>query len=230
MLKAPFVKNSGSAKLTTSGQSLIEILVGIGVGVIIIGGVAATIALTLRSNVQNKNNQIATSLAQEVVSEVSDFAGANWHNLDNLSTGLQYHLATSGPNFSAQSGIETFTVEGKVFTRYFVYNNVSRDAATDNIESSYNSANNDPSTKKLTVTVSWPEGPDTASVALNKFLTRSKSLVFRQTDWSGAAGQVGPITSINNRYASTSNLDTTTCVNSGDPNPATNRCIKVQGF
>ena len=202
------------------GQSLIEVLIGIAVGVIIIGGVAATIALTFRSNVQTKNSQTATSLSQEIINEVTDFTAGNWHNLDTLTAGTQYRLATTGPAFTAVTGVENFVIDSKPFTRYFTYSNVSRDPNTDAIQSVYDLNNDDPSTKKITVTVSWQEGASNPSVSISKFVTRSKNLVFVQTDWSGAAGQVGPITAPNNRYDSKSNIDST-----GVPGS-----IKVQGF
>ncbi len=182
----------------TSGQSLIEILVGIAVGVIIIGGVTATIAITLRSNVQNKNIQTATSLSQELLDKLTDFAGANWHKIDALSG--SHYLQTAGTTFAATAGSDTTVLEGITFTRSFTIENVSRDPTTDTIESVYNAANNDPSTKKAVVLITWPVGPDTAQVSLNKFLTRSKNLIFHQTDWSGAAGQAGPFTVPNNGY------------------------------
>ncbi len=194
-----------------SGQSLIEILIGIAVGVIIVGGVAATIAVTLRSNVQNKNSQTATALAQELVNSVSDFSAGNWHNLDTLNAATQYHLATTGPAFVSVAGSEAFVIDSLSFSRHFIYEEVSRDPITGNIqESGYVPANADPSTKKILVTVSWQEPGGPASVTLNKFVTRSKNFVFTQTDWSGATGQPGPITSPNNRYnAKGSNIDTT---------------------
>lgn len=187
------------------GQSLIEILIAIAVGVIIIGGVAATIGVTLRSNVNTKNSQTATALAQEVLNEVTDLAAGNWHNLDSLTASIvgspvQYRVATSGPSFSTQAGVETFTLDGKQFNRYFTYENVSRDT-NGNIEPLYSSANADPSTKKLIVTVSWTEGATPTSVSLNKFLSRTKNQVLLQSDWSGAGAQVNfPASGVNTRW------------------------------
>ncbi len=203
----------------SSGQSLIEILVGIGVGVIIIGGVAATIALTLRSNVQNKNSQTAASLGQETINELTDLAAGNWHTIDSLTfdntlnppaTG-QYKIATTGAAFVIQSGSENFTLDGKPFTRSFVIQKVSRDPNTNDILSPWDANNEDPSTMKLVVTVSWQEGSNTANVSLSKLVTRSKNLVFVQTDWSGGSGQVQfPAPgAANNRYDSKgSNINT----------------------
>ena len=77
-----------------AGQSLIEILIGVAIGAILIGGAAATITLTLRSNVQNKNIQIASSFSQAMLDQVSVYADADWHNIDVLSgivPGNPYH-------------------------------------------------------------------------------------------------------------------------------------------
>ncbi len=202
---------------SNKGQSLIEILIGIAVGVIIIGGVSATIAVVLRSNVQNKNSQTATSLAQEVLNEIGDIATANWHSIDLPVVG-QYHVAiTTGAVFVIQSGTEgpaMLTLDGKGFTRFFTVENISRDPNTGDIQpaASYAVANDDPSTKKIVVTVQWLEGSDTASVNLTKFVTRSRNLVFRQTDWVGGTGQAifpSAGTVVNNRYNSKGgNIDT----------------------
>lgn len=206
MRKESYKKNK------SSGQSLIEILIGIAVGVIIVGGVAATIAVTLRSNVANKNVQTATALAQEIINAVSDFSSANWHNIDTLTPGSQYRLATTGPAFVSAAGAESFVIDSLPFSRYFSYEDVSRDPVTGDIQSVFVPVNNDPSTKKIAVTVSWQEQGDTSSVSLNKFVTRSRNFVFTQTDWSGGSGQLGPISSPNNRYDAKGNNITTVVI------------------
>jgi prepilin-type N-terminal cleavage/methylation domain-containing protein len=174
------------------GQSLIEILVAITIAAILIGGAVGAIAFTLRSSVQNKNLQTANSLNQELLDRVVNFAEANWHNIYSppIVKGSPYHLLVSGAGFSLNSGSESVTLEGITFSRSFVVENVSRDSSG-NIEMVYNSINDDPSTQKITVTTNWPQGTQTAATTLNKYLTRSKSLVFHQTDWSGGAGQPG---------------------------------------
>jgi len=44
-----------------------------------------------------------------------------------------------------------------IFTRKIIFDKVSRDPSTQNIENTYNSFNNDANTRKVTVTVIWPE-------------------------------------------------------------------------
>lgn len=180
------------------GQSLIEILIGIGIAAIIIGGAAVTIGLTLRSNVQTKNVQIATGFAQQLLDQLTDFANANWHNVYDI--GGSYYLTSVGGTISSVSGQESLPpVEDITYSRSFIVKNVSRDGSG-NIESVYNAANDDPSTQKVVVTVSWPVGVDTQTIVLNKIFTRNRNLIFHQTDWSGGAGQSGPIITPNNRY------------------------------
>ncbi|MBI2025117.1 MAG: prepilin-type N-terminal cleavage/methylation domain-containing protein [Candidatus Harrisonbacteria bacterium] len=202
------------------GQSLIEILIGVMIGAILVGGAAVTIAITLRSNLQNKNIQTASSLGQELLDKVTVFTEADWHNLyDVAKSPAQYYLGISGQGFSASSGSEIVTLDNKEFTRYFTVENVSRDAGG-NIEAIYSPSNDDPSTQKVIVTITWNETEETAEVNLDKFLTRSRNLIYRQTDWSGGGGQEGPIISVNNLYSSSNLINDTEIPGS----------IKVTGF
>ncbi len=203
---------------SNSGQSLIEVLIGIAVGVIIIGGVAATIAVVLRSNVTTKNSQTAAALAQEVMNEAGDLATADWHKIDTLTFDLtatppvsgQYRIATTS-GFSILPGSETFTLDGKSFTRFFTVEYVSRDGSG-NIEpeASYTLVNDDPTTKRIVATVQWLEGTSPASVSLNKFVTRSRNLIFLQTDWrSGKLQATFPTngTVVNDKFSNSAGID-----------------------
>ena len=55
------------------------------------------------------------------------------------------------PKWILQSGTETVGA----FTRNMVFDKVSRNPTTQNIESTYNAANDDPDTRKVTVTVTY---------------------------------------------------------------------------
>ncbi len=197
---------------------MIEILIGITVAGILISGAVLTITVSLRSNVQNKNIQSATSLGQELLDKTSVYTEGGWLNIYSLEKSpTQYHLATSGPSFIASSGAEAIELDGISFTRYFVLENVNRNSDGNIVTSG---GADDPSTQKITVVVSWPEGGDTPTTSFNKYLTRGHNLVFRQTDWSGGSGQTGPITAPNGRYDTATDID-----DMGQPGS-----IKVQGF
>ncbi len=176
-----------------AGQSLIEILIGVAIGAILIGGAAATITLTLRSNVQNKNIQIASSFSQAMLDQVSVYADADWHNIDVLSgivPGNPYHLIASGSGFERKDGSKSDATEGIVFSTSFKVESVNRNQETDAIESSSASTYEDPSTKKIISATTWSENGQTADVTVNRYITRSRNLIFQQTNWKDGEGQV----------------------------------------
>ena len=103
--------------------------------------------------------------------------------------------------FTVISGEESFDISGSNFIRYFYVENVNRDA-NGNIVSS--GGTEDPSTQKITVTVTWPG--TTTGISFSEYVTRTGSSVFRQTDWSGGDGQEGPITTVNDKFATSSDI------------------------
>ena len=174
-----------------SGQSLIDILIGVAIGAILIGGAAATITLTLRSNVQNKNIQIASSLSQAMLDQVSVYAAADWHNIDALSgivPGVPYHLISAASSFEKKDGAKSETVEGIVFSTSFKVDVVHRNQETDAVETPSALTYEDPSTKKVIAVTTWAEAGQTADVSVNKYITRSRNFIFQQTNWKDGPG------------------------------------------
>ncbi len=214
------------------GQSLVEVLIAISVGAILIGGAAAVIVPVIRSNFETRTIQIAGSLAQEYLDNLQSMAESNWYNIYNppasKGSGSQFYLTASSTTFVISSGSTSTIVEGKSYTRYFSIENVSRnscgagDITTDAITTCSSGPGSlgvadDPSTQKITVTVNWEGG---RSITKVQYFTRSRNKVFVQSDWSGGAGQEGPITSENNKFA------TSTDVNYS----GTSGSIKIQGY
>ena len=191
------------------GQSLIELVIGVAIGAILVGGAAATIALTLRSNVQNKNIQIATGLAQETVDQATVFGEARWRNIHDLTKSPdQWRIATTSQGtFSTSTGSQEIELDNITFTRYFTVENVMRDSSGAIVTSG---GTDDPSTQKISIFVTWLEAGQTSEVKLEKYLTRSRNLIYRQIDWSGGNNQQGPITTVNNRFASSTEIDYST--------------------
>jgi hypothetical protein len=66
----------------------------------------------------------------------------------------------------------------------------------------------DPLTQKVTVTANWLAGGATDQVNLARYLTRWGNFSVHQTDWSGGAGQEGPITNPGSQFSSDSNITT----------------------
>jgi len=72
------------------GQSLVELVIGIGVVSIIIGSVVGALILSVRINKHSVTSKIASSLAQELLDDVRSITEGNWANL--------YGLAEKGPD------------------------------------------------------------------------------------------------------------------------------------
>ena len=89
------------------------------------------------------------------------------------------------------------------YTKYFVTNKISRTSG--NIDTTYSSANDDPSTLKINSVIKYGRGlvsQQTGGIAdLRFYLTRSyNNQTFWQTDWSGGSGQTGPISNPGNKF------------------------------
>lgn len=199
------------------GQSLIEIMIALGIGAVLIVGAVAAITTSLKSGSENKTNQIGSFLNQELVDNVTVYARSNWRSIWDLNKGSsQYHLTPSGSFFATSTGQETTIVDGASYSRFFTIQNVSRDSNNNiELESSYNAANDDPSTQLITVTTTWNSAGSVSSSILNKYITRYRNEVFVQTDWSGGATVLVSeppeiITLPNNRFATSTAISTTT--------------------
>ncbi len=210
----------------TRGQSLVEILIAIGIGAILIGGATTAIIAILRSNLETRNVQIATSLSQEYLDSVQSLAESNWHTIysppSSKGVSSQFYLTASSTSFVIVTGTTSTVIEGRTFTRYFSIENVNRNLcgageistdASSTCTSGLGSVGitDDPSTQKITIIVNWPEN---RSISKAQYLTRNIDRVFVQTDWSGGPDQEGPIISANNKFASSTDIDYTTSTGS----------------
>jgi hypothetical protein len=91
-----------------SGQSLMEIIVGLAIGAILIGTASFGIAFMLRSTSTNQNLSGGSQLTQGLINNVQSFADASWQNVYGLSKGStnQYFLNASGTSYMAVKGQE----------------------------------------------------------------------------------------------------------------------------
>jgi len=208
------------------GQSLIEIIIAMAIGVLMIGAALTTIIPTLRSNQETKNIQTATSLVQEYLDNLQNLAESKWSNIYSPPTAKgpnsTFYLQPTGITYMIISGTTSTVIDGLIFTQYFSIENVNRnlcagsDITTTSITTCLSGPGSvgvadDPSTQKITATVSWP---DNHSISRSRYLTRNRNKVFVQTDWSGGPNQEGPITLENNKFANSSNIDYTTSAGS----------------
>lgn len=203
------------------GQSLIEILVALGIGVILIGGVTALISVNMRSSAESKMTQAASSLTQEVIDGAKSKAEADWNAFYALAKGSanKYYIASSTNAITV--GMEPITVSGYGFNRYFYSEDVRRtqcgigipstDVATVSCDSNFplgaTDIVEDPSTQKIVVVVEWAGG---RSIMQEQYVSRTKNAAIRQTDWSGGGGDNSILISPNNKYAAASGVDVAT--------------------
>jgi Tfp pilus assembly protein PilV len=196
------------------GQSLIEVLIAVTIGVLLLVAATGAIAPALKVGTQTSKAQAGITLAKELLDNVRVWAEGDWHNVANLATSSAnyYHLNSSSSPFSVVSSSEIITISGATYTRYFYVDDVYRDAGDNIVNSTSGAVSVDPSTKRVTVACSWPQGGTTST--LIEYITRNRSNVFDQTDWSGGPGQNGPVTSTNSLFSTSSQIDYTTTTGS----------------
>lgn len=210
----------------TKGQSLVELLIALTVGIILIGSAATLIAVTLRSSTYNKYVQPALQLGQDLLDKVTVFSETQWNcppaspvgacssgnlGIYNLTKGEanHYYLSTSTPPglFTWQVGEAIRNFEGVTYNSYFYLENVCRNPFTGEIGSVTSSAVcvseiEDPSAQKITAVVSWQQGGQNQQIQVSKFLTRNQNRVFVQTDWSGGTTVNEVVTIPNSKFHS----------------------------
>jgi len=190
-----------------SGQSLVEVLVAVVIGVIIITAAVTLITPALQGNTKAMRVQAGSAVGKQLLDNVVVFANANWDNLTALATSSanKYYLNTSSSPFTAATGTENVTVGSTTFNRYFYIDDVYRDSASNGAISG-SGIYYDPSTKKATVIYTWPAG---ATATMHTYLTRSKNSIFHQTNWYGGPGFNEPVTTGTSAFATSSNIDYT---------------------
>jgi type II secretory pathway pseudopilin PulG len=137
------------------GISMMEILIVIAILAVSVTSLLGLISFSLISSTINKSMSQADALAQETIEQVRNFRDGTYWSTDGLGTlsvGTDYYPEQSGSPPVIQITAGTQTISG--FTKKVVFENVSRDT-DDNIVSSGGTL--DPSSKKLTVTISWQE-------------------------------------------------------------------------
>ena len=190
-----------------SGQSLIEILIAMAVGIITILAAVTVLTLMLRISKQDVSFQTAAFLEQEVVDNLLVTSERDWQEVANTSEDKQYHLETTETRgvFVIKEGTETVFIDGVDYIYYLEIDPVKRD--DDGAISS--SGTDDPSTKKVKLSVTWKFQGDDEISTVTKYITRSKNEVFRQTNWSGGPTETSDetISDITHEFYESTDLD-----------------------
>lgn len=91
------------------GQLLIEVLVALLVGGIFLLGATLGVSSLLRYSFESRGNQVASSFAVEMLSDVESFGDAKWHNIYDLDKGVvnAYYLIPHPTSTIAVKGEES---------------------------------------------------------------------------------------------------------------------------
>ncbi len=209
-------------------QSLIEIVVGLGIGMAMILGVSALMSINFKNSTATKLIQNSSYLVDELAEKVKLTAEYDWHKIycppggicpgSGKGNGSNYYINYALQTPQIVSGNETITSEGKQYIRYFNIYNTYRDQCgigdiTQNLETACASGpgasgvSEDPSTQKISVIIMQGSSQ---IIKKDYYVTRSRNSAFKQTDWSGGDGQIGPITGPNSKYSSSTGISTST--------------------
>jgi len=156
--------------MKTSGQALVELLVALALTAIMLPALFAGFASARGGRAQQESRFIATMRAREAKEALRVARESGW---ENVAVNGTYHPVISGSTWALSANSEV--IDGQ--TRSIVIADGYRDGSGA-ITSSGGTI--DPSTKKITITVSW-DGLFSSSVTATFFLTRYTSLVFAQT-------------------------------------------------
>lgn len=164
------------------GQSLIELLLTIALVSIFFPALLTGFASTRNNRAVKDQRQLATAYLNEAQEAIRVVRANGW---SNLSPGT-YHPIVSGSTWILTSGSELIDSN---FTRQIVIENVNRDG-NGNISQN---GTLDPSTKLITISVSW-NLPFPNSVSAASYLTRHDSNIHTDTTIADFSGTVQEVT------------------------------------
>ncbi len=211
--------------MNKNGQILTELIIAIAITVVLAAIGAQLVGVSLYSAGSSKDRQTASRLAEEVFEALRAATQGNtsstqgWNRIylppDGTGTASSskgannfYKVLILDNNWQIASGTEAIVLGGDIYSRLFIIENVSRDSSTKTIELIYNSANDDPHTQKITVTISKTGAPD---FVLSQYFTRYLNESTAQINWSGSVN-CNPVgaTSSQSDYCSQTCIDRTT--------------------
>ena len=145
-------------KENNQGIALVEVII-----VVSIIGIALVSLMGLATYSVNvitliKHSDQAKALARETIEAVRNFRDTTTWSTDGLgtlTTDADYHpeviIGVGSSTWSLVASAETIGI----FTRKVIFNNVSRDPTTKDIETTYNLGNDDSNSRRVVVTVTW---------------------------------------------------------------------------
>jgi LVIVD repeat len=152
------------------GQMLIELVLAIGISVIIIPALLTGLYASDKTQPQHYQSEQATALMQQTVAAVEDIKDSDW---SSFATNGTYHPEIVNNKWTLATNAQT----ANGFTQQVVISDVYRDS-NDAIVTSGGTL--DPSTKQVTITVSWTK-PTSSSLTSTLYFARTTNLTYTQT-------------------------------------------------
>ncbi|HYK08690.1 MAG TPA: hypothetical protein VEW42_04295 [Candidatus Eisenbacteria bacterium] len=160
------------SRYSERGQSLVELLITIGIATILIPALFAGIYTSRAGRAQQDQRLQATALARQTIEATRIVRDTDWGNFAVNGT---YHPVVSGTTWVLASG--SAVVNG--FTQKVVISDAYRDSNGNLAQS----GTLDPSVRQVTATISW-NTPIPADVSLVSYFTRLKSVSYTQTTYA----------------------------------------------
>lgn len=175
---------------SSSAQSLVELLLAIAIAAIIIPGLLTGFVASREGKAQQNQRIDAVNLLKEASEAVRSVRQRGW---DNIATNGTFHpeIDSVSSNWKLMSNSET--ISG--FVRKIDISDVKRDSSGTINETA---TNIDPSTKKVTITVSW-SAPSASSIVSTMYFGRLDNLSITHTTTTqfnqGTKGNVAVVAS-----------------------------------
>ncbi|MCR4264338.1 MAG: type II secretion system GspH family protein [Candidatus Roizmanbacteria bacterium] len=171
----------------TRGALLLELLIVTSILAVILSIGSQAVYVSMQSGKTSAESDVATGLASEALEATRAVADEKWQNIYNLTGkgSTRYYATSTAPALkwtivaTAIPSDEQIVMNGIVYTRYIIVENVNRNAATRGIDPA---GDEDPSTQKVTVTVSWTNAD---TVIISDYFFRWRNKICSQTGWDG---------------------------------------------
>jgi type II secretory pathway pseudopilin PulG len=162
------------SKNSQKGQSIVELLIVIGLSAIMLPTIFMSIIASSEGNIQERERMKATPLIREAQDIVRNIRDNSWYTIAGYTLDTTYHPSLDGTGKQWQLTPGTDTINE--FTRSIIFSSVFRD--TNGLATT--SGTLDPSTILVTTTISWT-AKYPSSITAKMYLTHHDNNDYTQT-------------------------------------------------
>lgn len=216
------IQDSRFRSRNQKGQSLLEVLIVIGVLVIVATFATQLIFVALRGNQIVGERDAALRVAEEAMDAVFAISIDRWDDIYPLTKGTTpYYTTQSMGQWSLSPGTTVVALNGVDYTLAVSFQNVCRvtgggitgltndvagmNATGETTNCSVSGGNHDPTSQQATVNVTWG---NSGNVTIREIVFRWRNEVCPQTSWSSANPGGGPTECTTVEYDNASDIQT----------------------